>query len=116
MGSQTTPAGPIQSITDTTTPAATAARPTAELSAIQPRKQQLSLFQLRQPVPFHYGLPSTPKIFSRASIQTEQQGQEADGTCPPGKGELHHSLQTPRGCTNNDGYFLYQSPTRDYTF
>jgi hypothetical protein len=53
MGSQATPAGSIQSATDTTTPATTAARPTAELSAIQPRKQQLSLFQLRQPVPFH---------------------------------------------------------------
>jgi hypothetical protein len=50
MGSQATPAGTIQSTTDTTT---SAARPTAELSAIQPRKQQLSLFQLRQPIPFH---------------------------------------------------------------
>jgi hypothetical protein len=47
MGSQTAPAGSIQSITDTATPAATAARPAAELPAIQPRKQQLSLFQLR---------------------------------------------------------------------
>jgi hypothetical protein len=53
MGSQATAAGSIQSATDTTTPAATAARPEAELSAIQSRKQQLSLFQLRQPVPFH---------------------------------------------------------------
>jgi hypothetical protein len=53
MGSQATPAGSIQSATDTTAPAATAARPVAELSTIQPRKQQLSLFQLRQPVPFH---------------------------------------------------------------
>jgi hypothetical protein len=53
MGSQATPAGSIQSTTDTTTPAATAARSTAELSAIQPGKQQLSLFQLRQPIPFH---------------------------------------------------------------
>jgi hypothetical protein len=53
MGSQATPTGSIQSTTDTTTPAATAARPTTELSAIQPGKQQLSLFQLRQPIPFH---------------------------------------------------------------
>jgi hypothetical protein len=50
MGSQVTPAGSIQSTTDTTTPAA---RPKAELSAIQPEKQQLSLFQLQKPVPFH---------------------------------------------------------------
>jgi hypothetical protein len=47
MGSLTTLVGLIQSTTDTTTPAATAARPTAKLSAIQPRKQQLSLFQLQ---------------------------------------------------------------------
>jgi hypothetical protein len=47
MGSQTTPAGSIQSTTDTTTSAATTTRPAAELSAIQPRKQQLLLFQLR---------------------------------------------------------------------
>jgi hypothetical protein len=53
MGSQATPAGLIQSATDTTTPATTAARPTAELSVIQSRKQQLSLFQLRQPAQFH---------------------------------------------------------------
>jgi alkaline phosphatase len=53
MGSQATPAGSIQSTTDTTTPAATAATPAAELSAIQSRKQQQSLFQLWQPVPFH---------------------------------------------------------------
>jgi hypothetical protein len=46
MGSQTTPAGSIQSTTDTTTSAA-ATRPAAELSVTQPRKQQLSLFQLR---------------------------------------------------------------------
>jgi hypothetical protein len=52
MGSQATPAGSIQLATDTTTPAATTARPKAELSTIQSRKQQLSLFQLRQPVPF----------------------------------------------------------------
>jgi hypothetical protein len=53
MGSQTTPAGSIQSATDTTISATTAARPTAELSAIQSRKQQLSLLQLRQPIPFY---------------------------------------------------------------
>jgi hypothetical protein len=53
MGSLATPAGSIQSATDTTTPTTTAARPVAELSTIQSRKQQLSLFQLRQPVPFH---------------------------------------------------------------
>jgi hypothetical protein len=47
MGSHITPAGSIQSTTDTTTLAATAARPTAKLSSIQARKQQLSLFQLR---------------------------------------------------------------------
>jgi hypothetical protein len=39
IGSQVTPAGPIQSAIDTTTRAATAASPTAELSAIQPGKQ-----------------------------------------------------------------------------
>jgi hypothetical protein len=50
MGSQATLAGSIQSATDTTTPAA---RPQAELSAIQSRKQQQLLFQLRQPIPFH---------------------------------------------------------------
>jgi hypothetical protein len=55
MGSQATPASPIQSANDTTTPATTAARPTAELSTIQPRKQQLSLFQLRQPVQVRQG-------------------------------------------------------------
>jgi hypothetical protein len=53
MGSQASSAGLIQSATDTTTPTTTAARPAAELSAIQSRKQQLLLFQLRQPVPFH---------------------------------------------------------------
>jgi hypothetical protein len=53
MDSQTTLAGSIQSATDTTIPAATVARLAAELSAIQSRKQQLSLFQLRQPVPFY---------------------------------------------------------------
>jgi hypothetical protein len=49
----TTPASSIQSATDTTTPATTIARPMAKLSATQPRKQQSSLFQLRQPVPLH---------------------------------------------------------------
>jgi hypothetical protein len=53
MGIPTTRASSIQSATDTTTPAATAARPAAELSPVQLGKQQLSLFQLRQPVPFH---------------------------------------------------------------
>jgi hypothetical protein len=47
MGSQTTPAGSIQSTTDTTARTAATTTPAAELSAIQPRKQQLSLFQLR---------------------------------------------------------------------
>jgi hypothetical protein len=47
MGSQTTPAGLIQSATNTTTSAATTTRLAAELSAIQSRKQQLSLFQLQ---------------------------------------------------------------------
>jgi hypothetical protein len=75
MGSQASPAGSIQSTADTTTPAATAARPAAELSAIQSRKQQQLLFQLRQPVPFHPGLSSTQKIFPRVDIQPEQQGQ-----------------------------------------
>jgi hypothetical protein len=50
MGSQASPAGSIQSAANTTTPAA---RPEAELSAVQSRKQQQSLFQLRQLVPFH---------------------------------------------------------------
>jgi hypothetical protein len=63
MGSQASPAGSLQSATDTTTPAATAARPEAELSAVQSRKQQQSLFQLRQLIPFHPGLPSTQEIF-----------------------------------------------------
>jgi hypothetical protein len=40
MGSQASSAGLIQSTTDATTPAATAATPQAELSAIQSRKQQ----------------------------------------------------------------------------
>jgi hypothetical protein len=71
MGSQASPAGSIQSAADTTTPAATAARPEAELSAIQSRKQQQSLFQLRQSVPFHQGLSSTQEIFPRANIQPE---------------------------------------------
>jgi hypothetical protein len=53
MGSQATPVGSIQSTTNTTTSAAIAARPEAELSAIQSRKQQLSLFQLWQPISFH---------------------------------------------------------------
>jgi hypothetical protein len=59
MGSQTTQAGTIQSTTNTTTSAATATGSATELSASQPRKQQLSLFQLRQPIPLHQGLPST---------------------------------------------------------
>jgi hypothetical protein len=74
MGSQASPAGSIQSAADTTTPAAIAARPEAELSAVQSRKQQQSLFQLRQLVPFHPGLSSTQEIFPRANIQPEQQG------------------------------------------
>jgi hypothetical protein len=40
MGSQASLASSIQSAADTTTPAATAARPEAELSAVQSRKQQ----------------------------------------------------------------------------
>jgi hypothetical protein len=59
MGSQASPAGSIQSTIDTTTPAATAARPAAELPIIQSKKQQQSLFQLRQLVLFHPGLSST---------------------------------------------------------
>jgi hypothetical protein len=47
MGGQATPADSIQLATDTTIPAAAAARPQAELSAIQLRKQQQPLFQLR---------------------------------------------------------------------
>jgi hypothetical protein len=118
MGSQATPAGLIQSATNTTIPTAIVARPAIELSAIQSRKQQQSLFQLRQPVPFHQGLPSTQMTFPRANIQPEQQGQgqEAGGTSPPGEGEFHNSLRTSRGCANNDGYFLYKPSTRDYTF
>jgi hypothetical protein len=118
MGSQASPTSSIQSAANTTTPAATAARPEAELSAIQSRKQQQSLFQLRQLIPFHLGLSSTQEIFPGANIQPEQQGQrqEAGGTSPSGEGELHNSLRTPRGCANNDGYFLYKPSTRDYTF
>jgi hypothetical protein len=59
MGSQTTPTRSIQLTINTTTSTATTARPAAELSAVQPGKQQLSLFQLRQPIPLHQGLPST---------------------------------------------------------
>jgi hypothetical protein len=97
MGSQASPAGLIQPATSIAIRAATTARPEAELSAIQSRKQQQSLFQLRQLVPFHQGLPSTQKIFQRANIRPKQQGQgqEADGTSPPGEGELHNSLRTP---------------------
>jgi hypothetical protein len=68
MGSQASPAGSIQSAADATTPAATTARPEAELSAVQSRKQQQSLFQLRQLIPFHPGLSSTQEIFPRANI------------------------------------------------
>jgi hypothetical protein len=75
MGSQASPAGSIQSAAHTTTPAATAAWPKAELSTVQSRKQQQSLFQLRQLVPFHPRLSSTQEIFPRANIQPEQQGQ-----------------------------------------
>jgi hypothetical protein len=75
MGSQASPAGLIQSAADTTTLAATAARPEAELSAVQSRKQKQSLFQLRQLVPFYPRLSSTQEIFPRANIQAEQQGQ-----------------------------------------
>jgi hypothetical protein len=53
MVSQASPVGSLESTTDVTTPAATTARPDAELSAIQSRKQQQSLFQLRQPIPFY---------------------------------------------------------------
>jgi hypothetical protein len=118
MGSQASPAGSIQSAADTTTPAATATLLEAKLSAVQSRKQQKSLFQLRQLVPFHPRFSSTQEIFPRANIQLEQQGQgqEAGGISPPGEGELHNSLRTPQGCANNDGYFLYKLSTRDYTF
>jgi hypothetical protein len=120
MGSQASPAGSIQSAADSATLAATAARPEAELSAVQPSKQQQSLFQLWQLIPFHPRLSSTQEIFPRANIQPEQQGQgqgqEEYGTSPPGEGELHNSLRTPQGCANNDGYFLYKPSTRDYTF
>jgi hypothetical protein len=68
MGSQASPAGLIQLAADTTTPVATATRPKAELSTVQSRKQQQSLFQLRQLVPFHPGLSSTQEIFPRANI------------------------------------------------
>jgi hypothetical protein len=63
MGSQASLAGPFQSATDTTTPAATAARPEAELSTVQSRM----LFQLRhfirdcpQPKKSFQGQPSNP--------------------------------------------------------
>jgi hypothetical protein len=97
MGSQASPASSIQYAADTTTPAATATRPEAKLSAVQLRKQQKSLFQLRQLIPFHPGLSSSSEIFPRAGIQPEQQeqGQEAGGTSPPGEGEFHNSLRNP---------------------
>jgi hypothetical protein len=72
MGSQASPASSIQSAADTTTPTATAARPEAELSVVQSRKQQKLLFQLRQLVPFHPTLSSTQEIYPRANIQPEQ--------------------------------------------
>jgi hypothetical protein len=75
MGSQTTPAGSIQSTTDTTTPAATAARPAAKLPAIQPGKQQLSLFQLRQPIPFHQGLPQPKRSFQGQTSNPNNKGK-----------------------------------------
>jgi hypothetical protein len=75
MGSQASPAGLIQPATSIATPAATAARPEAELSAIQSREQQQSLFQLRQPVPFHQGLPSTQKIFPRQTSSPNNKGK-----------------------------------------
>jgi hypothetical protein len=59
MGSQASPAGLIQLAANTTTPAATAVRPEAELSVVPSRKQQQSLFQLQQLVPFYQGLSST---------------------------------------------------------
>ena len=118
MGSQASPTGSIQQATDTATPAATAARPEAELSAVQPGKQQQPLFQLRQLIPFHPGLPSAQEVCPKANIQPKQQGQkqEADDAGLPREGELHNTLRTPRGCAHNDGYFLYKSSTRDYTF
>jgi hypothetical protein len=75
MGSQASPSGSIQSTADATTPATTAARPEAELSAVQSRKQQQSLFQLRQPVPFHQGLPSTQKIFPGETSSPNNEGK-----------------------------------------
>jgi hypothetical protein len=58
---------------------------------------------------------TSPKDSLSKSYQ-QGQGQEASGPGPLGKGEPHHSLRTPRGDTNNDGYFLYQPSTRDCAF
>jgi hypothetical protein len=108
----------IQSATDTTTQQQHQQSPRPSFPPSNQGKQQQSLFQLRQPIPFHQGLSSTQEIISRANIQPEQQGQgqEADGASQPGEGELRNYFRTPRGCANNDGYFLYKPSTRDYTF
>jgi hypothetical protein len=65
---------------------------------------------------YRYFNCGSPSHFIKDCPQPEQQGQEASGPSPLGKGEPHHSLRTPRGDTNNDGYFLSQPPTRDYSF
>jgi hypothetical protein len=107
MGSQACPAGSIQSAADTTTPAATAARPEAELSAVQSRKQQQSLFQLRQLVQFHPRLSSTQEIFPRANIQPEQQeqGQEAGGKVRQGRANFTTLSELPEGAPIMTGTF-----------
>jgi hypothetical protein len=75
MGSQATPAGSIHSATDTTTPAITAARPMAELSAIQSRKQQLSLFQLRSPSHFIKDCPEPRRSFQGQTSNPNNKGK-----------------------------------------
>jgi hypothetical protein len=75
MGSLATPAGSIQSATDTTTPATTAERPEAKLPAIQSRKQQLSLFQLRQPIHFIKDCPQLRRSFQGQTSNLNNKGK-----------------------------------------
>jgi hypothetical protein len=75
MGSQTTPTGSIQSTTDTTTSAATTIGSAAEFSASQSRKQQLSLFQLRKPIPFIKDCPQPRKSFQGQTSNPTSKGK-----------------------------------------
>jgi hypothetical protein len=107
MGSQASPAGSIQSAADTTTPAATAARPEAELSTVQSRKQQQSLFQLRQLVPFHPGFSSTHEIFPRqtSSPKNKSKGKKQVVQVRQGRVNLTTLSELPEGAPIMTGTF-----------